>query len=502
MVIFAEISVFVKRRKAIKQIGLGLSAGLIMPQFLASCSKVDPGPEVPFDGIVAIIGAGAAGLYVADILRAKGIEVAIYEATNQGGGRVKSLRNQIDFQSLYGSSTLLDFGVDFPLEMGADTVVGTDSILGKIVSTGQIPTSDLSLASHKYILGNQSKSAIEWQSDADFASAQNFINAVQNYAGADVSVEQAAAGIASRAQGILNSQIGNTYGSSNNRIGILPLFKAIKKRTHDGKMLLPKSNPLQDILLSRFSLVTPYIKFNTPIKSVNYSGDVILLTDKSGNQFEAKKVIVTVPISIVKSGAISFSPGLPASMTGSLNKFGMDSSMKFIFDFKKNFWGDGSGFVWGGTTAPQYLNTGVGRSTLSRTLAITVNGPAAATLSAMTRENQLKAILAELDSVYAGQASQFLRYTLSDNGVTPAPPVYPIVAVKDWGKDEYAKGGQSYPLPGATDDDRVNIGQPINKKLFFAGEATDVSGDAGTINGALASAERAANEVINSILEA
>ncbi|HZX73708.1 MAG TPA: NAD(P)/FAD-dependent oxidoreductase, partial [Cyclobacteriaceae bacterium] len=311
-----------------------------------------------------------------------------------------------------------------------------------------------------------------------------------------------AAGIASRAQGILNSQIGNTYGSSNNRIGILPLFKAIKKRTHDGKMLLPKSNPLQDILLSRFSLVTPYIKFNTPIKSVNYSGDVILLTDKSGNQFEAKKVIVTVPISIVKSGAISFSPGLPASMTGSLNKFGMDSSMKFIFDFKKNFWGDGSGFVWGGTTAPQYLNTGVGRSTLSRTLAITVNGPAAATLSAMTRENQIKAILAELDSVYAGQASQFLRYTLSDNGVTPAPPVYPIVAVKDWGKDEYAKGGQSYPLPGATDDDRINIGQPINKKIFFAGEATDVSGDAGTINGALASAERAANEVINSILEA
>jgi monoamine oxidase len=43
------------------------------------------------------------------------------------------------------------------------------------------------------------------------------------------------------------------------------------------------------------------------------------------------------------------------------------------------------------------------------------------------------------------------------------------------------------------------MGVPVNDKLFFAGEATDVNGDAGTINGALASAERVAEEVVKSI---
>lgn len=492
-----------KRRKAIKQIGLGLSAGLIAPHFLSSCGKKDPGPEVPFDGTVAIIGAGPAGLYAADILRAKGIDVVIYEASGQSGGRVKSLRNQTDFESLYGDSKPLDFGSDFPLETGADVVVGSDSIFGKIVTNATIPTTDLTTVPNKYILSNVAKSATEWQGDGDFAASQSFVIALPNYSGPDVTVKQASSGIAARAQALLNAQIGNVYGSSNDRVGISPLSKSIKKRTHDGKWLTPKTNPMQDILVSRFSLVTPLVKFNTPIQSINYTGDVIVLGDKSGNQFEAKKVIVTVPISVIKAGAINFSPGLPASMTGSLGKFGMDASIRFIIDFKKNFWGEGSGFIWGGSTAPQYFNSGVGRSEFSRTLSITVNGPAAITLSSMTRENQIKAILNELDAIYAGQASQFIRYSLSEaTPTTPSVQIAPIVAIKDWGKDEYIRGGQSYPMAGATDDDRINIGQPINKKIFFAGEATDVSGDAGTINGALASAERVAIEVVDSIIEA
>ena len=39
----------------------------------------------------------------------------------------------------------------------------------------------------------------------------------------------------------------------------------------------------------------------------------------------------------------------------------------------------------------------------------------------------------------------------------------------------------------------------LKKKVFFAGEATDVNGESGTINGALLSGERAANEVLATI---
>ncbi|NOT75494.1 MAG: hypothetical protein HOP08_11225 [Cyclobacteriaceae bacterium] len=61
------------------------------------------------------------------------------------------------------------------------------------------------------------------------------------------------------------------------------------------------------------------------------------------------------------------------------------------------------------------------------------------------------------------------------------------------------KGGFSYPLAGATNEDRKTLCKPISDKLFFAGEATDVTGQAGMINGALASAERVVEDVVKSI---
>lgn len=100
-------------------------------------------------------------------------------------------------------------------------------------------------------------------------------------------------------------------------------------------------------------------------------------------------------------------------------------------------------------------------------------------------------ILAELDAIYARQATQFVRRDLNTNEV--------LSVIQDWGKDEFIQGGYSYPMASATGEDREALGAPIGGKVFFAGEATDTSGDAGTINGALASAERVAEELIKSI---
>lgn len=488
-----------KRRKAIQQIGFGVTGGLLLPSFFTRCSPADPGPEVSYAGTVAVIGAGAAGLYVADILRAKGIKVVLYEATTQMGGRVRSLRNQTP--DTYPYINLM--GSDFPLELGAQTIVGTDSIFGKIYQNYRLETTEFPSSGNHFVLDNLVKSSGDWAGDPDFVAAMNFRTNLKTMAGNGQSVQQAAvgAGVASRALGMLNGQIGNAYGSDNEAAGAGELGEEEALRVGDGKVLALSGNPMQDLLISRFSEVIPNVRYSTPIKSIDYTSDPIVLTSEDGTPYEADKVIVTVPVSMLKGGGgISFSPGLPAAFTASLAKIGMGASLRAIIEFKKNFWGASVGYILGSANVPEYLSFGSTRSEFNSTLSVTINGSKAEAYSSLG-DGVIDSILADIDLLYAGQGTEFVRRKVVDVPGGDPLETDPIFVREDWTTRPYILGGYSYPLPGATNADRKAIGAPISKKVFFAGEATDITGNAGMVNGALASAERCAEEVVKSILE-
>jgi monoamine oxidase len=480
----------VERRKALKQLGLGLSGGILLPSYLMSCSKDDLGPEVPYDGNVIVIGAGAAGLYAADILRVKGIKVTILEASSQPGGRIRSLRNQTDvqYQSFNTASQ-----ADFPIELGGEVVYGSNSSWGKLISDLSLPNVEVDPTAPRYILDNQAKTGADWKSDSDWNAVQNFVNGLPNFTGGNT--VQTAAAVSTRAQALLNSQTGNFYGTTSDRIGARGLAESLKLSKRDTKQLMTRANPWQDIIISRFSEVIPSIVLNTVVKKIDWSSTLITITDSNGKEYTATKVIVTVPLSILKNGDITFTPGLDATKTSALAKFKMDAAMRIVLDFKTNFWGLDSSYIWGGSTVPQYFNSGVGRSKFFRSMALTIYGQRAEQLSALSDYNKVLTILAELDAVYQGQATRFIRRDL-DN---PNDSTNLLYLVKDWTKDEYIKGGFSYPLVGTTNADRKDLSLPLADKLYFAGEATDVDGDSGTVSGALNSAARVVEEIVKSI---
>ena len=124
-----------------------------------------------------------------------------------------------------------------------------------------------------------------------------------------------------------------------------------------------------------------------------------------------------------------------------------------------------------------------------KTLSITVGGAKAAQLSALGK-GAISVLLDELDSIFAGKATLNVRKDTNDNT---------IGIIQDWSLEPFIKGGSAYLKAGGTNQDRVALATPINDKLFFAGEATDVNGEFGTINGALLSGERAAKEVLTTI---
>jgi monoamine oxidase len=171
-----------------------------------------------------------------------------------------------------------------------------------------------------------------------------------------------------------------------------------------------------------------------------------------------------------------------------------------ILEFNRNdIFGADTAFVFGGAQSPSSFMTGTGRSiaTKNRTFSFTINGPKAAELSALTDSQKVQQVLTELDNVSPSLfATRDVRHRMDDNlndmGI--------ISIIQDWTKEPYIKGGQSYPLVGGTNNDRVLLAEPVGENLYFAGEATDVTGEWGTISGALKSGRRAAEELILSIV--
>ncbi len=65
----------------------------------------------------------------------------------------------------------------------------------------------------------------------------------------------------------------------------------------------------------------------------------------------------------------------------------------------------------------------------------------------------------------------------------------------DWQSDPFSRGAYSYSKVGSDGAQQV-LGAPVENVLFFAGEATDVSGHNGTVHGAIASGYRAVEEIL------
>lgn len=448
-----------------QNVALGLPAISCMPSLLLSCKKEELFDDSSFSGSVAIVGAGAAGMYAAYLLNGQNVKVKIYEASDNYGGRIRPLKNFSDFT----------------IELGAEEIRGNNSLWYDLIASTNAEFVTAGLTDF-YFVDSLLKPEGEMTGDGDFLHLREIVDNLANYSGADINAQIYGniAGIAGRIEPIYNAWVGNDYGTSNARVGMAGIQESKNLWASGNNKYRLLHRDLFSIIEERFSSILGQIHLNTPIVSIDYSSSKIKLMSEGSEKFEADRVIVTVPLRILFDNVIDFIPNLPPLHLQSLSNIGMDKGIKIILRFSSRFWNDNTYRIYGSSLVPLFWAPGSGgKSSANDVLTAFVMGEKAEQLDSLG-DTMITTILAELDQIFGNNVASS---TLVGHHIM------------NWGDDPYIRGAYSYPKPG-TGNARALLAEPISDKVFFAGEATHTGGHFGTVQGAMESALRAVSQVL------
>ncbi|KAF9129778.1 hypothetical protein BG015_004095, partial [Linnemannia schmuckeri] len=224
---------------------------------------------------------------------------------------------------------------------------------------------------------------------------------------------------------------------------------------------------------------------------------------RDGSAYECSAVVVTVPLGVLKSGQIQFSPSLPHWKEQAISNLGFGLLNKLVLVFDKPFW-DTSVELFGYVGSGREGSSGKGynlkayRSSRGKFYmywnCIVVSGlPVLVTLmagqSAYDCENMSKEDLVQ-------EALDSLALIHPEIKTIPAP-VETIIT--RWSQDEFAQGSYSFVGQKGTGDDYDRLSKSVDGQLYFAGEATSRQYPA-TAHGAYLSGLKVAKEILDSLI--
>lgn len=423
-------------------------------------SKPAPGPRsrpAADTRSILVVGAGVAGLAAARSLADAGWPVRVIEARDRIGGRVYTNR---------------DWG--FPIEMGASWIHGTanEPVMELAHSAGAqlVTTDDDSWAK---LAVEPALQPLDYERDR----WQKFV---------ERACRRAAGGTLAAA---LDAAVTREQLSGPDRV-LLAFYVATEiedEYAADAKQLSAKtfdegdySTGDQDIITNGYDALPRtlgnglQVVLNAPVTAIARQNTSVIVR-AGGQSFEGPAAIVTVPLGVLKSGAIAFDPPLPSGHAHAIDALGFGVLSKSYFRFDRQTWKVPNAF---------YQFIGVNPGPWAQWLtAPSGGGPVAVAFN-------------------AGDFARSVESSPATDLITGALPVARQLFGKDvapaevrtttWSTDPYARGSYSFHAPGSGPDDRLKLQEPISDRLYLAGEAVGVDNPA-TVTGALASGRHAAD---------
>jgi len=230
------------------------------------------------------------------------------------------------------------------------------------------------------------------------------------------------------------------------------------------------------------------ILIDCPVASIEYSSEYssdngsdngglgVVVNTVDGRRFESQLLVCTLPIGVLAAGDVEFMPGLPPSKEAALRGLGMGPVIKLIYRFGEVLTPPEIKAVYASGRAPMWWTPSFGHEADAHVWTAFVSGDGAIDLLRRGPEGALDSAL------------ESFRRELGRPGLQPLDAL-----LVDWVSDPYARGGYSHVRPGHRGA-RERLAQ-ATPPLLWAGEATAPERDAATVHGALASGVRAAAEV-------
>lgn len=267
---------------------------------------------------IAVVGAGLAGATAAAELVGAGGEVTVFEARERVGGRIQS---HVD-----------DAAWPFPVQLGGWLLAAEDEDLREGVDSLDIRTVDLVTPGWRSAEG-----------DVDPADGEVIRNAadVARTQPADVSLSEAlseaGADLDDPSLGALLAALAAMSGADAEEIsGWFPTR-------------LPSdsySAPLADLgALIEEGLDGARVSLSSPVSRVAYDDTGVSLGLGTGESLSFDRVLVTVPLGVLKEGGVEFDPALPLSHRGAVTALRMGHIETIWLRFEEPFW-DTEATLW------------------------------------------------------------------------------------------------------------------------------------------------------------
>ena len=413
---------------------------------------------------VLVIGAGMAGVTAARELARAGVSVTIVEGRDRIGGRVFSVR---------------DFCAE-PVEGGAEFVHGVGAATWPDVRAAGLAVRPCPLMRDTmFNLGGGTRWLPWILLHPGTWRSFDILYAIRHAKAPDVSGREfiERRGYRGRARILAEMTLSAHLPGSVDEIGVLGLVDdgVVKLETGLNHRIAAGYDSLPAFIARDLD-----IRFGFAIDTITWSTDGVRLRTTDGRELSARAAISTLPVGVLKSGAVRFAPELPESKRAALAAIEMGPVYKVLLRFTERFWPQWLANLGCGTgPVTLYWPVFYGAEGKPPVLIAYCTGPRAARLSQLSADDAASVVVADLARLFPKADPQRL---LVD---------YRVI---DWGRDPFACGGYTFLRPGGTGA-RRRLAAADTGALFWAGSATESTPIAATVEAAHLSGRRAAAEV-------